>query len=529
MDEKLQLNLIQRVALGDVLRRAARRRPTKEALVEYRGENRISLTYEEANSKVNQFVRALRDQGLQKGDRVATICLNSYEYVLSVYGLAKGGFVFVPVNPGLNPADIGYILAHSGAKALIIDDAFVPAFAGHLDKLPGITKVIVLPVTGKTADPPLLEFNALLTGQSAEEIQDIIIEDRDALQIMYTSGTTAKPKGVLASHLGVYLASLYNCVDINVRSDSVVLAILPMFHCAQHSIVNSSLHAAGTMVVMRTFTPMDFLKLVSTEKVSWVCALPMMYRMVLDQPDVDKYDLSTLKTCLYVMTPIDRGTFERARERFGAGFMLATGQTEAYPATNYFMPEWQGAKEGNYWGMSTLGYDTAIMDDNGNLLTNNEIGEIVWRSPAIMKEYYQDEKATLESRKFGWHHSGDLGYFDDDGLLVFVDRKKDMIKTGGENVPSIKVEKVLMGHPKVEAATAVGLPHERWIEAVTAFVVRKKDEEITEEEIIAWCKKELGGFEVPKKVVFVDSLPLTTTGKIKKNMLRTEHQDLYRD
>lgn len=528
MDKKLQLNLIQRVALGDVLRRAALRRPNMEALVEYRGENRISLTYQEANSRVNRLTRALRKLGLQKGDRVATICLNSHEYVLCIYALAKGGFVSVPVNPGLNPRDIGYILEHSRANAVIIDDLFAPSLRNYLDKLPGIANVIILPVTGQKTEAPFWDFNWLLSGQTDEEIQDVIIEDRETLQIMYTSGTTAKPKGVVASHLGVYLATLSNCIDLNLRPDSVVLAILPMFHCAQQAVVNSSIHLAATLVIMRSFTPAAFLETVSREKVSWTMALPMVYRVVLEHPLVDQYDLSALKTCLYVMAPIDRNTLELAYKKFGDGFMLATGQTEAYPATNYFKPQWQGTKKGNYWGISVMGYDTAIMDDNGKLQPRNVVGEIVWRGPAVMKEYYRDENATKESRRFGWHHSGDLGYFDANDLLVFVDRKKDMIKTGGENVPSIKVEEVIMSHPKVAAAAVVGLPHECWMEAVTAFVVPQKDTGLTEEEIIAWCRKELGGFEIPKKVVILDNLPRTTTGKVQKNILRASYQHLYK-
>lgn len=529
MDEKLQLNLIQRIALGDIVRRAALRQPNKEALVEYRGENRISLTYKEANSRVNRLTRALRKLGLQKGDRVAAICLNSHEYVLCIYGLAKGGFVFVPVNPGLNPLDMIYVLNDSKASTLIIDDAFVPALYKYLDKIPGVSHIITLPVTGKKTETPFLDFNWLLSGQTNdEEIQDVIIEDRDTLQIMYTSGTTTKPKGVVASHLGVYLSSLYNCIDLNVRSDSVFLAILPMCHCAQHAAVNSIIHVAATLVIMRTFNPSAFLEIVSREKINWTMALPMVYRTLLKHPDLDNYDLSSLDTCLYVMTPIDRNTFEQACKKFGAGFMLATGQTEAYPATNYFKTQWQGAKEGNYWGVSTLGYDTAIMDDNGNLQPHNVLGEIVWRSPAVMKEYYRDKNATRESRRYGWHHSGDLGYFDEDGLLVFVDRKKDMIKTGGENVPSIKVEGVIMSHPKVEAVTVVGLPHKRWIEAVTAFVVSKENTDLIEEEVITWCRKELGSFEIPKKVIVVDNLPRTTTGKVQKNILRSSYKDLYK-
>ena len=190
--------------------------------------------------------------------------------------------------------------------------------------------------------------------------------------------------------------------------------------------------------------------------------------------------------------------------------------------------EWQLIKKGNYWGEPGISVETAIMDDDGNLLQQGQIGEIVRRGPAHLIEYYKNQKATDETRKYGWDHSEDLGYFDEDGLLAFVDRKKDMIKTGGENVPSIKVEQVILENPMVAEVAVVGLPHERWIEAITAFVVPKEGSTISEEEFIDFCKKKLGGFEIPKKIVFLDALPKTSTGKLQKNVIKEKYADLYK-
>ena len=220
------------------------------------------------------------------------------------------------------------------------------------------------------------------------------------------------------------------------------------------------------------------------------------------------------------MAPMNQATIKQGMEIFGAQFMLGTGQTECFPATNVFEASQHLDKSGNYWGLSTVALDTCVMDDNGNILPPGEVGEIVWRGPGVMEGYYKDEEATVESRKFGWHHSGDLGSFDEDGQLLFVDRKKDMIKTGGENVASIKVELAILGDHRVDQVAVVGLPDERWIEAVTAFVIPMKGSQITEQDIIQLCKRELGKFEVPKKVIFMDSLPVTSTGKVRKNILR---------
>lgn len=528
MDAVLSKNLIQRVAVGDIPRRSAGRLPNKEALVEYRGGTRNSLTFDRFNRECNRFARGIRKLGLAKGDRVATICLNSTEFVISLFGLAKGGFVSVPVNPGLEPGELAYVLNHSEAKALIIDDMFTPLLVKHLDKLPGIKHYIALPVSGIQVPEPFIAFRDLLNNvMDDSEPEDVIIEDRDMVQIMYTSGTTAMPKGVTISNLNVYFTALQNAIDLRVDANSVITAMMPIFHCAQHTLLTTGLVACSRIVIMRGFEPEALMKIIQDEKVTWMFALPMMYREMLDHPSIDKYDLSSLEVCLYAMTPMDKRTLDDARKRINATFYLATGQTEAYPGTNFYNPDWFTGKEGNIWGRSLPAYDTAVMDEAGNMLPVGEVGEIVWRGPGIMEGYFKDEEATAQARQYGWHHSGDLGFIDGDGMLVFVDRKKDMIKTGGENVSSIRVETVLLAHPKVEAAAVIGLPHQRWIEAVTAVVVPKKDSGLTEEELIRWCKRELGGFQVPKAIIFTNDMPRTSTGKIKKHELRKRFNEHY--
>ncbi|WP_027365027.1 AMP-binding protein [Desulfotruncus alcoholivorax] len=527
MDTVLDKNLIHRVAVGDIPRRSAGRWPDKEALVEYRGGSRNSLTFDRFNRACCSFARGIRGLGLSKGDRVAVICLNSTEFVISMFGLAKGGFVSVPVNPGLDPRELAYVLNHSESKVLIIDDVFVPFLANHLNKMPNIKHYISIPVSGGQASEPFIDFHEFIKGLDDSEVEDVIIEDRDIVQIMYTSGTTAMPKGVTISNLNVYFTALQNTIDLQINSKAVITAMMPIFHCAQHALLTTALVACARIVVIRGFDPERLMKTIQNEKVTWMFALPMMYRGMLDHPVIDNYDLSSLETCLYAMTPMDRRTLSDARKRINATFYLATGQTEAYPGTNYFNPDWFSGKEGNVWGRSLSAYDTAVMDDAGNLLPVGKVGEIVWRGPGVMEGYFKDKEATEQAGKFGWHHSGDQGYMDEDGMLVFIDRKKDIIKTGGENVPSIRVETVIMAHPKVESAAVIGLPHQRWIEAVTAVVVPKKDSGLTEEELIQWCKQELGGFQVPKSIIFTDNLPRTSTGKIKKHELRKQFNDYY--
>lgn len=527
MVSALEKNLIQRVALGDIFRRRARTVPRSEAVVEYRGEKRLCLDYKTLNTKLNQFVYGLRSLGVKQGDRVALMGPNSLEYLICLYGCAKGGFQAVPINPLLNPKDILYILQHASIETLILDDQLYPPFKDFIPFLDFIRNFVILPTTGQGTGDPFHDFNSLLADQPDTEVEDVLIADRDNFEILYTSGTTSAPKGVEISHLTVFLMSLSNIAALTMGKDLVGTTLLPLFHCAQQTVTTSLLHLGAKTVVCRGFDPQALLSAIEQERLGLMFCLPAMYRALLDHPACSSTDFSSLKKCIYAMTPMDKPTLIQGREIFGADFVLGTGQTEFFPASNCLMPEWQLEKEGNYWGESVLTVDTAIMDEDGNLLPPGEVGEIVWRGPAVMSGYLKNPEATDQAWAHGWHHSGDLGYFDDDGLLVFVDRKKDMIKTGGENVPSIKVEQVILGHPKVEAVAVVGLPHEKWVEAVTAFVQPALGRDLTAQEILEFCREKLGKFEIPKEIIIVAELPKTATGKLQKNILRQEYQDYY--
>ena len=528
LSSELEKNLIQRVAVGDIFRRRASADPDREATSEQRGELSIRLTYKELNNRLNQFARALRERGFVKGDRIGLLGLNSTEYLIALYGCAKGGYVAVPINPGLNPKDIGYIINHAEVCALVVDDILFPLMDALGDAIPGIRFKCAILYTGAHLPPGYEEFNAMIQGASADEVEDVIIEDRDPFEILYTSGTTSNPKGVLISHLSVFIMSLSNSIEIKVGLGAIGTTLMPAFHCAQQTFSTTFFHVGGKTVILRGFDPALMLETIHREKIDVMFALPAMYRAMLDHPRVKEVDVSSMQRCVYAMAPMDQRTLEEGIEVFDAEFFLGTGQTECFPSTNSFRGEFQLTKKGNYWGESASTLDTAIMDDDGKLLPQGQIGEIVWRGPGTMQGYLKNPEATAESRKFGWHHSGDLGYFDEDNLLVFVDRKKDMIKTGGENVPSVKVERTLLADPRIAAAAVVGLPNERWVEAVTAFVVAAPGEELKEEDVILRAKGELGGFEVPKKVVIVKELPMTSTGKIKKNVIRDDYQELYK-
>lgn len=251
--------------------------------------------------------------------------------------------------------------------------------------------------------------------------------------------------------------------------------------------------------------------------------LPMMYAALLADKGFASPDYSAMRLCIYAMAPMPRPLIAQIAQKMTSNILLATGQTEIYPATMSFSPIDNPQREANYWGLSASVCETAIMDDEGRLLPAGQVGEIVHRGPNVMLGYFKDPQATQAAQKFGWHHTGDLGMVDEGGQMLFLDRKKDMIKTGGENVASVKVEAAILAHPDVAGVAVLGLPHPHWSEAVSAFVVRKPGASCDEAAIIEHCRALLGGFEVPKAVRFVEVLPSTATGKVQKNVLRKEY------
>lgn len=530
MASPIELNLIRRIAIGDMMRRRADSHEKKEAVVEYGNGKRLSLTYGELNGRLNQFVYAMRKAGIKQGDRVAIIGANSISFIIALMGCFKGGLVAVPVNFFQNPDDIRYNIEHSGARAIFSDGSFLPSAEKIAQSLGGDFFIGELKDDSEVKDGTYLSMDEFLKGHPENEIEDVIIEDEDLAQIMYTSGTTAKPKGVMASHKNLFISSLNCALAIGIGKDAADSGIvLPLFHITAELAALSSLHLGGKLVLIPGFQPEKLLQLIESEKLNIMALLPLMWKALLASPEIDRHDYSSLKRCLYGMAPMDASTLRSLRKTFNCPFSLGSGQTEIAGVSTRLDPYWGERKEGNYWGDGSIICDQAIMDDDGNILPRGETGEIVWRSPQVMMGYYKNEEDTLKSQEHGWHHSGDIGYIDEDNQLRFIDRKKDIVKTGGENVSSVKVEESILELMGVANVGAVGLPHPHWGEAVTVFVSPSPGAELTESMVLEHCKKKLSKFEVPKKVIFLEHFPMTATGKVKKHLLRKEYGKIYDD
>ncbi|EKP95270.1 long-chain-fatty-acid--CoA ligase [Thermaerobacter subterraneus] len=548
----LALNLIQRVCAGDILTRTAQRYPGKTAIVDIHGGR--TLTYAELNRYANRVGRALLGLGLGHQDKVAIMARNTWQFVVTYFACAKAGLIAMPVNLGLRPEEIGYVLHDAGARVVVAEGIFRTALEAAASRLPAIQRVYLTevdPATEFTAGHvQFLAFDRLLAGPPAQASSpgggppggggpragldpddaelEVFIADRDTVQCLYTSGTTSLPKGVLTSHLAVTITALASAVANKSDPDDVLLLVLPIFHCAAlNALLLPALLVGATAVFLRKYDVRDVMDALERHRVTHVLLLPMMWQELLQQPGVRERDFSSVRRCLYAMAPMAPERIAEIQALFpNADVVLGSGQTEFTPPTVFQRPHHQHTKPAS-WGLPTVMTDVRIMDDQGRLLPRGQVGEIVYRGPQCMTAYWNNPEATAEAFRHGWFHSGDVGWMDEEGVVWFTDRKKDMVKTGGENVASIEVERALLAHPAVAECAVVGLPHDRWGEAVTAFVLLKPGSQATEEELIAHCRERLAGFKVPKRVVFATEFPRTGTGKIQKHVLRQQHRDLY--
>jgi long-chain acyl-CoA synthetase len=526
---ELEQNLVQRINVGDSLTRSAAARPGQLALVD--GARR--WTYAELEAWANRVAHGLAARGYTAGDALALASGNSAEFLAVYYACAKLGVVCVPVNLGWRADEVAYVLGHSRARGLAVEAQLVGAVAEALGTVPAVADVVVLPGLGgaPAAEPAGRHWTTLAELEAGDDAPpEVLVGDRDPLSYLYTSGTTSFPKGVVGSHLAVYLESMSTALDNGWRADDRFLAMMPLFHTAQlNAFCTPAVLVGATIHLARGFDPAAFLDAVERERITQVFGLPMMYRAALEHPGFAGRDVRSLRRAVYAMAPMPDALIRACLDGFGCDFALLFGQTEMSPCTTFFRPEHQLTHIGAV-GTPITGVQVAIMDPEGRLLPPGATGEIVYRGPSTMSGYLRDPEATAEAFAHGWFHSGDVGRFGEDGVLWFADRYKDVIKTGGENVASIEVEKaVYAADPRVAETVVVGLPHPRWSEAVTAVVVPRPGERLDEGELLAALKERLDGYKVPKAVVVVDELPKTSTGKIQKNVVRRQHAGLYAD
>ena len=514
--QSASLARIQRVALGDIVHRSALKFAQRTAVVD----GALRLTYAELDARSSRFAHHLIAT-MGSGKQIGMLCANSADMVVAYNGIHKSGNVWVPVNIRLDAQAIDYVLRHAEVSAVVMDKAFHAA-SGMADVLAqlGVPLIVTMATDAAPAGATTLA-QAEAGGHAA--VPDIAIDSNQPALIMYTSGTTGNPKGAVHSHASITAALMGNLAGFAITERDVFSGVLPLYHCAQHCLAASVHLAGGCVVLLRGFVPDEVRASMQAEKYTGFTGLPMMYAALLAYA---AFRCDSMRLAIYAMAPIPRPLIKQIAERLTPNVMLATGQTEMYPATMTFQPLEHPDLDANYWGGSLPHNETAVMDDEGNLLGEGQPGEIVHRGANAMLGYFKDAEATAAAQKFGWHHTGDLGQWGPHGQMMFLDRKKDMIKTGGENVASVKVEAVVLAHPGVAGVGVIGLPHPRWAEAVCAFVVKKPGADISEDSLLAHCRQHLGDFEVPKLIRFVEVLPATSTGKVQKHLLRKRFEEV---
>ena len=540
------VNRWERMSVGDLIERVTWSRPDKVAIAgrpgAYADERFASLTYRQADEAANQIAHALLARGLERGDRVMLFCENSVEAYLSKIGIAKAGLVAAPFNP-MMAADLVEAMIDLVEPRLAIVDADLWPKAGAPFAAKNLTAAVLIEIGGSAASVPgSVSFSDFLAGQPVTE-PDVEIHADDIWEILFTSGTTALPKGVMISHACSYSAGFGFALSLTrglaLESDLRVGTYLPMiYHVGDQPFSYSVFLCGGTLVLGRRPAAPQIAEMIAAEEVTALWAgSPAMVRAIdaelTARPELDARSLTVIVYGWAALPPATLASLKRHCGESLCAFEIF-GQTECIPCHRFWPDEWPElfaatAPRLNYVGIPSPILASTVFDPDGNDLagTPGVAGEAVYRSPAVMAGYYRDEQASEHAFRYGWFHSGDSCAYDDDGLRIMLDRYKDIVKSGGENVSSLRVEAVLAQHPDVAKSAVIGLPHARWGEAVTAVVVLRDGAVTSEDELIKHCRASLAGYESPKSVVFADDLPETVGGKVLKYRLRAAHAGHY--
>jgi long-chain acyl-CoA synthetase len=458
---------------------------------------------------------ALKKLGVKRGDRVILQMPNSPEVFQGFQGIWKIGAVAVPINYQVGAEETAYIYQDSGSNTVITTPEFMDKVREVQTKFTGVKNIIV--VSEKTIEGTL-SFARLLD-KSSDQLEIFPTNDDDVAALVYTSGTTGRPKGVMQTHYGLYYTAIKVQETSNYSMETINVAMLPLCHSYGIGIMNSaSLRTHGKMVVLRQFNVEQLFSAIDKYKVTSVAAVPTMYIYMLSYPDYAKYDLSSVKYFICGSAPLSIETWKQFKEKFGGEIAEGWGLTEAC-ANNSCNPV-NGLKKVGSIGLPTKGMEMKIFDDAGNEVPQGKEGEIVLRGPMVMKGYWNQPEATAEIIRDGWLHTGDIGYVDAEGYFFITDRKKDIIIKGGENISPRAIEEVLYAHPCIAEAAVIGITDKVYGEDIKACVVLKPERRTTPDEIMEYCKGRLKRFFVPKEVIILRALPKTLVGKILKKELR---------
>jgi acyl-CoA synthetase (AMP-forming)/AMP-acid ligase II len=504
--------------LGDVIERNERLYPGQVA-VGFEGREITFATFAE---RIRRLANALHRRGLRRQDRIAVLSRNCGQY-FEVFGAGElAGFITATVNYRLAPAEIEYVVNDSGAAVIVFEDIYAEAVKELRAKLPTVRHYLSIGASTEWAE----SYEDVLA-DSTIEVPSIRARDEDVAYLIYTSGTTGRPKGVMLGHHGQSLSAQNFCVEGTIDPSDRLLITTPVYHSGGKW-MQIAYHWRGCPIYLtRTFDPVEALKMISEKRITTTLLPATMLQQVLDVPDFEGYDLSSLNTIYYSASPMPVPLLRRAIEAFGPIFIQHYGLTEA-GGTGTSLLKNQHVTDGPERlvrrlasaGQEKTTCNVRVVRDDGVDCQTDEPGEVLFRNDSLMMGYWNNEQATHEAIVDGWLHSGDVGKFDDDRFVYVVDRKKDMIVSGGTNIYSREVEDALIKHTSVRDVAVIGIPDPKWGEAVHAFVVLEKDGEATERTLIDHCKTLIASFKKPNSIDFIDELPRLPNGKLNKIPLR---------
>jgi fatty-acyl-CoA synthase len=515
------LDVIRQHSLGDVLRRTAQRVPDKTAIVC----GKVSWTYAEFDAICTRLASALLARGLRPGDRVAILSRNSHAFAAMRFALARMGAVIVPINFMLNADEVAFILRNSGAKTLLVGAGFESLAAAAVQNETSVAERIWLPgEEGNGHGPDGMTSFMDLDRAEAHELALPPVDARSLLQIIYTSGTESLPKGAMLTHEAVLWEYVSCVIEGSIAPGDVMLHALPLYHCAQLDVfLGPAVYLGVTNVITGQPRPDAILSLIEKYKINSFFAPPSVWIALLRSPLFDGTELSSLEKGYYGASIMPVEVLREMQARMPrVRLWNFYGQTEIAPLATVLYPEDQLRKAGSA-GKPVLNVETRVVDDEMRDVAPGQVGEIVHRSPQLLSGYYNDTEKTAAAFHGSWFHSGDLATRDEEGYITVVDRKKDMIKTGGENVASREVEEVVFRMPAVSEVAVIGLPDPYWVEVVTAVIVLRQGQSLSEEDVIAFCKANMAHFKAPKRVTFTDALPKNPSGKLLKRELRKRY------
>jgi len=494
------------------------------------GERR--LTYKELDYRVRSLVSVFKSWGLEKGDRVALFAYNCQEYIECMHACERGGFVCVPVNWRLDPESVAFLLNNSESKVLIVQNTFLEIISAIKDSFNSIKHVLAFGNYGVL--PGWIEpYEKLLESVKPCEL-NIDAADNDLSYIIYSSGTTGLPKGVMFNYRMQFEAAKVFIVELGLTKSDISLNVMPLFHSGGHTMASAISYVAGTNVMIKKFEAKKVLETISKEKVTVIHLVPTMIASLLEVPDINEYDLSSLKTIFYAASPISLSLLRKAMSVFGRDrFIQCYGLTENGPSVSCLNREdhiKSSREDANAIererlksvGLPHFNVEVRIVDQEGSDLAPGLTGEIVVRSESITTGYWKQPELTAKKIKNGWLYTGDMGKMDVDGYLYIVDRKDDMIISGGENIYPNEVEVILGSHPVVKEVAVVGLPDDKWGQVVVAAVSFWEGMTVGEEDLVQYCRERMAGYKKPKKIKIMDTLPKSPSGKILRRLVKEQ-------